>query len=64
MSTYTLPCDIPTCCEFGGRDLDTLYVTTAALNRTPEELKDQPLAGGLFAIDAGVRGLRATPFAG
>jgi len=64
MTTYVVPCDIPTCCEFGGRDLDILYVTTAALNRTPEELKDQPLAGGLFAIDARVRGLRAPLFAG
>jgi L-arabinonolactonase len=64
MRTITVPCDIPTCCEFGGRDLDVLYVTTAALNRAPAELAGQPLAGGLFAIDAGVRGLLAPPFQG
>ena len=64
MHTIQLPCDIPTCCEFGGKDLDILYVTSAALDRTPQELADQPLAGGLFAIDVGVRGLAAVPFAG
>lgn len=64
MRTIELPCDIPTCCEFGGPDLDVLYVTSAVLNRTARELANQPLAGGLFAIDVGVRGLPAAPFAG
>ena len=64
MRTIVLPCDIPTCCEFGGRDLDILYVTSAALNRTAQELVDQPLAGGLFAIDTGVRGIAAVPYTG
>jgi sugar lactone lactonase YvrE len=66
MRTVELPCDLPTCCEFGGADLDVLYVTTARLDRTTEVLakQGQPLAGGLFALDVGVRGLPATPFAG
>ena len=55
-------CDTPTCCEFGGANLDVLYVTTASLGRAPAELVNQPLAGGLFALDVGVRGLPATPF--
>ena len=64
MRSIDLPCDIPTCCEFGGRDLDVLYVTSAVLDRTPQQLAAQPLAGGLFAVDVGVRGLPAPPFAG
>lgn len=64
MKTIELPCDIPTCCEFGGRDLDVLYVTSAALHRTPQELENQPFAGAVFALDVGVRGLPAPPFAG
>jgi L-arabinonolactonase len=64
MRTIELPCDTPTCCEFGGANLDVLYVTTASLGRAPAELVNQPLAGGLFALDVGVRGLPATPFAG
>jgi L-arabinonolactonase len=64
MVTIELPVDTPTCCEFGGPTLDTLYVTTATLGRTPAELKDQPWAGCLLAIDVGVRGLPACAFAG
>ena len=64
MQSIELPTDAPTCCEFGGKDLETLYVTTATLRRTPAQLSNQPLAGGLFAIEAGVRGLAARPFPG
>jgi len=64
MCTIELPTDAPTCCEFGGKDLDVLYVTTARLRRTSDELKGQPLAGGLFALDVGVKGLPASPFLG
>jgi sugar lactone lactonase YvrE len=64
MQTIEMPIDLPTCCEFGGNDLDILYVTSATLRRSPEELKDQPLAGGLFAMDVGVKGLPLAPFRG
>jgi L-arabinonolactonase len=65
METIMLPTDLPTCCEFGGPDLDVLYVTTATLRRGPELLRGQPQAGGLFAVEGlGVRGLPLAPFAG
>jgi len=48
---------------FGGDDLDTLYVTTAAFGLTDADLAGEPLAGGLFAIDTGVRGIAEVPFA-
>ncbi|MBN9016302.1 MAG: SMP-30/gluconolactonase/LRE family protein [Rhizobiales bacterium] len=64
MRTIDLPTDLPTCCEFGGPNLDILYVTTATLRRSPQELKDQPLAGGLFALHVGVKGLPLVPFRG
>jgi sugar lactone lactonase YvrE len=54
-----LPVTNVTSCCFGGRDLATLYVTTAARGAAHE-----PLAGVLFACRPGVRGLPATPFAG
>jgi len=59
MRTIMLPTAIPTCCEFGGSNLDILYVTTARLRKL-----DTPLAGGLFAVDAGVKGLTLPPFKG
>jgi len=62
--TIELPTDLPTCCEFGGEDLATLYVTTAIYNRTPEQLKGQQNPGGLFALDVGVKGLPLVPFKG
>ena len=59
MQTIVLPTDLPTCCEFGGAELDILYVTTAARTR-----RGQPHAGGLFAMDVGVKGLALSPFKG
>ncbi len=47
----------PTCCTFGGPNLDILYITTASQQMSPDELAKQPLAGSLLAVDAGVRGL-------
>lgn len=64
MQTFELPTDVPTCCEFGGSDLDILYVTTATLNRSPQQLEGQRQPGGLWAIDVGVKGLPASPFLG
>lgn len=45
-----MPVSNPTCLCFGGADLGTLYVTTAAKFLTPEQRAAEPLAGGLFAI--------------
>jgi L-arabinonolactonase len=54
----------PTCCAFGGAELDTLYITTSQLQMTPEQLASEPLAGSLFAFKPGLRGVVDTPFAG
>jgi L-arabinonolactonase len=59
-----LPVQKPTSCMFGGPDLDTLYVTSAVWDLTPEQLAGQPQAGGLFAVDVGVRGVPEPRFAG
>lgn len=52
------PTPKPTSCAFGGKDLDTLFVTSIGLGAT-----DDPLAGCVFALDAGVRGLPENRFA-
>jgi L-arabinonolactonase len=61
-----LPCSLVTACTFGGPDLDRLYITTARQLRhiTQAELALQPLAGSLFSIDVGVRGMPEPRFAG
>jgi sugar lactone lactonase YvrE len=42
---------------FGGPGLRTLYVTTARHGRPTEELRDQPDAGLVLALDTAVPGL-------
>jgi sugar lactone lactonase YvrE len=64
MQTVVMPTDLPTCCEFGGKDLEILYVTTARLRRPEEHFKGQSNPGGLFAVDVGVKGLALPPFIG
>jgi sugar lactone lactonase YvrE len=56
-----VPATQVTSCAFGGDDLRVLYVTTARQRLSDEELAAQPLAGALFAIEPGVRGLPETP---
>ncbi len=59
-----LPVQRPTTCMFGGPALATLYVTSARMDLSDEALATQPHAGGVFAIDVGVRGLPEPRFAG
>ncbi len=59
-----MPCSRPTSCVFGGEDLSTLYVTSSCMELSQSTLRAQPLAGGLFAIDAGVAGRPCARFAG
>ncbi len=59
-----LPAARVTSCAFGGNDLEDLYITTASIGLSATELAEQPHAGGLFRVRAGVRGVAATPFAG
>jgi D-xylonolactonase len=51
------PCAHVTKPAFGGPDLRTLYVTTARTTLSLYARKQQPQAGGLFAVDIGIRGL-------
>ena len=52
--SLTVPVKKPAMCAFGGADLDTLFVTSI---RPAGDLADQPLAGGVFALRPGVKGL-------
>jgi sugar lactone lactonase YvrE len=52
-----LPVSRVTCPALGGKDLRTLYLTSARENMTSEELAAEPLAGSVFAIEVDVPGL-------
>jgi len=45
-----------TSCCFGGRNLDTLYITTARSGLTEDQLQEFPASGGLFIGRPGVKG--------
>jgi sugar lactone lactonase YvrE len=62
--TIRVPVRRPTSCTFGGPDLDWLYITSAWKGLSPEERRAQPLAGGLFRVRPGVRGLPPASYAG
>ena len=53
-----LPVAKPSMIAFGGSRLDTIYVTSI---RPAAGLENQPQAGSLFAVDAGVKGLPEPP---
>lgn len=52
-----LPVSQPTMCAFGGADLDELYVTSARDSLSPEQLKEEPLAGAILRVRPGISGL-------
>lgn len=54
----SLPVNCVTSCAFGGTALDELYITTAQ----DDDSADQPLAGGLFIVKPGVKGLPTSYF--
>ncbi len=56
-----LPVPNVTCPAFGGKDMKTLYITTARENLSPAQLEEFPLSGSVFAIDVDVPGI-AEPF--
>lgn len=52
--SLAVPVKKPTMCAFGGPRLDTLFVTSI---RPGDDHDPQSLAGGVFALDPGVKGL-------
>jgi sugar lactone lactonase YvrE len=60
--SLAVPVKKPAMCAFGGAGLDTLYVTS--IRPAGIDLSDQPLAGGVFALSPGVRGLPEPAWSG
>ncbi|MCK8659126.1 SMP-30/gluconolactonase/LRE family protein [Pseudomonas umsongensis] len=52
--SLALPVKKPSMCAFGGSRLDTLFVTSI---RPGDDQDEHSLAGGVFALDPGVKGL-------
>ena len=62
ISKIEVPAHNVTSCAFGGKLLDTLYITTASIDMTREEHAKYPLAGSLFKAVPGVKGVKSSFF--
>lgn len=59
-----LPVERVTSCAFGGPNLDELYITTAWTGLNDAQRTQQPLAGDLFRVRVGIKGMPPSRFAG
>ena len=62
LSKIEVPAHNVTSCAFGGKTLDTLFITTSSLDMTEAEQTKFPLAGSLFKAVPGVKGVNSTFF--
>lgn len=64
MRRVRLPVQCPTCCAFGGDDLTELYITTASIGLSQQEIEQGFYAGDIFCVQTDVAGLPSPHFAG
>ncbi len=64
LARIPVPVSRTSACAFGGPNLDTLFITTAKKDITPDELEKEPLAGCVFKTNPGVCGQPPVSFAG
>lgn len=57
-----MPVSKPSMCSFGGPDLNVLFVTSIRPDKVSR--REEPMAGGIFAFDARVKGLLEPKFRG
>jgi len=62
--TIAVPAIRPTSLTFGGPDLTTMFITTAAVGLSERELAAWPASGSVFELDRPTPGLPANTFAG
>lgn len=60
--TIILAAPLPTGCAIGGKDMRTLFITTARTGLSFPQLDARPLSGSLFAVEVDVPGLPPRPF--
>lgn len=64
MEKIDVPAPHTTSCAFGGKNLETLYITTARTGLGEETLEKFPHSGALFAVKPGVKGVPAEFYKG
>ncbi|MDQ6814818.1 MAG: SMP-30/gluconolactonase/LRE family protein [Bacteroidota bacterium] len=65
LSQIDLPVSQVTSCTFGGENFEDLYITSASIRLSANQLEKEPLAGSLFVIKkCGFKGMPGFEFAG
>ncbi|OKH23694.1 SMP-30/gluconolactonase/LRE family protein [Chroogloeocystis siderophila] len=64
MARISMPVQRPTCCVFGNQDLATLYITTASVGLSEEEIQKSFYSGDLFSLATNTSGMPTYEFAG
>jgi len=59
-----LPVQRPTSITFGGPEMKHIFITSASIGLSPQELDQQPNAGNVFVIETDIRGIPEPKFAG
>jgi sugar lactone lactonase YvrE len=62
--SIAMPASQITSCVFAGPNLDRMFVTSAAIGLNEAQRAAEPLAGSLFEVDPGCKGLPSRTFAG
>lgn len=64
LSKIDLPVSQVACCCFGGKNMDKLFVVSATVTFTKEDMEREPLAGSVLVVEPGVKGLPAYRYKG
>lgn len=64
MMRVDMPVQRPTCCVFGGKHLTDLYITTASVGLSEQEIQKSFYSGDLFCMPTDTRGIPAPLFNG
>lgn len=64
MMRVMMPVVRPTACTFGGEDLTTLYITTASVGLSQEDIQKSFYSGDLFSLQTSTSGLPTYHFGG
>ncbi|MCF8232014.1 MAG: SMP-30/gluconolactonase/LRE family protein [Bacteroidales bacterium] len=62
LERITIPALNVTSCAFGGKNLETLFITSAKAGMNEKQLKRFPESGGVFKVKPGVKGMKANFF--
>jgi sugar lactone lactonase YvrE len=64
LASVRLPVPLVTSCVFGGSERNELFITTARIGLSEDELRAHPLSGAVFRVAAGVKGAETHRYLG